>query len=204
MEQASRTKGTSEGHRTHGGFAVLRFNPAARRAVLTVALSHAVMVGLMSMTPVHMISHGVTLTLVGFTISLHVAGMYGLPPLFGLLTDRLGGRTVVLAGQGMFVAALLLSIFRASDQHVIMVALVLLGLGWSAATIAGATLLSSALSARQRPAVQGTSDLLMNLAGAVGDALAGPVLGWAGFSGLATALLVLVAVVIASQLFPRR
>ncbi|MBZ4296418.1 MFS transporter, partial [Mycobacterium tuberculosis] len=55
-----------------GGFTLLRTVPAARRAVLVVALSHAVMVSVMSMTPVHLTSHGATRSVVGLTISLHV------------------------------------------------------------------------------------------------------------------------------------
>jgi hypothetical protein len=50
--------------------------------VAAVALSHATMVALMSMTPVHLREHGASLTIVGFTISLHIAGMYASPLLF--------------------------------------------------------------------------------------------------------------------------
>ena len=63
-----------------------------------IALSHLVMVGLMSMTPVHMDRGGATLQLVGLVISLHVAGMYALSPLFGWLADHAGRlRVLVLA-----------------------------------------------------------------------------------------------------------
>lgn len=80
-----------------GGFTLLRTVPAARRAVLVVALSHAVMVGLMSMTPVHLTTQGATLSVVGLTISLHVAGMYALSPVFGWLADKLGRAATALA-----------------------------------------------------------------------------------------------------------
>ena len=82
---------------------------------MTLALSHAVMVALMGMTPVHLTSHGASLTLVGFTLSLHVAGMYAASPVFGILTDRFGGRVVVLAGQAMLASALLLTTFGSQD-----------------------------------------------------------------------------------------
>ena len=80
-----------------GGFTLLRTVPAARRAVLVVALSHAVMVSVMSMTPVHLTSHGATLSVVGLTISLHVAGMYALSPVFGWLADKHGRAATALA-----------------------------------------------------------------------------------------------------------
>lgn len=179
-----------------GGLAVLRCSPSARRAVLTVALSHAVMVALMSMTPVHLTGQGASLSLVGLTISLHVAGMYALAPVFGWLADRLGRRPVVLLGQVAFTAALVLSWLASASPGLVTVSLVLLGLGWSASTVAGSALVAEAVPPPERPQLQGVSDLFMNLAGAAGGALAGPVLALVGFDGLSAALLLLVAVVL--------
>ncbi|MEL0149459.1 MAG: MFS transporter, partial [Pontimonas sp.] len=48
----------------------------ARTAIVSIALSHATMVSVMAMTPVHLVNHGASLAIVGFTISLHIAGMY--------------------------------------------------------------------------------------------------------------------------------
>lgn len=183
-----------------GGLAALRGNRAARRAVVAVALSHAVMVALMGMTPVHLVEHGASLTVVGVTISLHVAGMYALSPVFGVLVDRLGGRAVVLLGQGLLAGSLTAAVLSSENHTLVTVSLILLGLGWSAATVAGATLVSDAVEPTQRARVQGVSDLLMNLAGAAGGAIAGPILAGIGFSGLAGALMVLVAVVVANQM----
>ncbi|WP_438612445.1 MFS transporter [Kocuria sabuli] len=179
-----------------GGLAVLRSSPSARRAVLTVALSHAVMVALMSMTPVHLTGQGASLSLVGLTISLHVAGMYALAPVFGWLADRLGRRPVVLLGQVAFAAALVLSWLASASPVLVTVGLVLLGLGWSASTVAGSALVAEAVPPPERPQLQGVSDLFMNLAGAAVGALAGPVLALVGFDGLSAALLVLVGLVV--------
>lgn len=179
-----------------GGLAVLRSSAPARRAVLTVALSHAVMVALMSMTPVHLTGHGASLSLVGLTISLHVAGMYALAPVFGWLADRVGRRPVVLLGQAAFTASLVLSWLASAAPALVAVSLVLLGLGWSASTVAGSALVAEAVPPAERPQLQGVSDLFMNLAGAAGGALAGPVLALVGFDGLSAALLVLVAAVV--------
>lgn len=186
-----------------GGFTLLRRVTPARRAVVIVAFSHAVMVAVMSMTPLHLTDHGATLTLVGLTISLHVAGMYALSPLFGWLADRLGRANTVLVGQGLFVVALLLTGFGAERQSVVVAALILLGLGWSAATVAGATMVTESVEVHDRPGLQGTSDLVMNLCGAAGGALAGPVLVLIGFSGLSLACLLLVAVATLSALRSR-
>ncbi|MDJ0396649.1 MFS transporter [Rhodococcus sp. G-MC3] len=189
---------TSE--RPSGGFAILRRNSGARRAVITIALSHAVMVALMGMTPVHLTSHGASLTVVGVTISLHVAGMYGFSPLFGILADRAGGHVAVLVGQALLATALLVAAFGANDAVTVTASLILLGLGWSATTVAGSAMLSAALPVEQRAPVQGVSDFVMNIVGAAGGALAGPILTGIGFGGLATSLLLLVVSVSALQI----
>lgn len=176
------------------GFVVLRRNPAARYAVTSVALSHGIMVGLMSMTPVHLREHGASLALVGITISFHLAGMYGLSPLFGWLADRWGRTPVLLAGQGMFVVSLVLAWLAPNDM--VTPSLVLLGLGWSASVVAGSSLVSEAVNEAERPALQGVSDLIMNLAGAACGALAGPALAGIGYSGLGGVSLLLVAIVV--------
>jgi len=168
-----------------------------------VGLSHAVMVGIMSMTPVHLTSHGATLNVVGLTISLHVAGMYALSPVFGWLADRIGRPATVLLGQGLLAAALLLTWFGAEHHGLVLTALILLGLGWSASTVSGATMVTEAVQTQDRPALQGTSDLVMNLCGAAGGALAGPVLSLVGFSGLGAVALVLVLVTTTTTLRAR-
>ena len=71
-----------------------------RVAIATLALSHATMVALMSMTPVHLVHGGATLSVVGFTISLHIAGMFALSPVFGVLADRFGRVPDDPAGSG--------------------------------------------------------------------------------------------------------
>lgn len=187
--------GTGAVSRT-SGFSILRTSLAARGAVITVAMSHAHMVALMSMTPIHLQHHGSTLTLIGVTISAHVAGMYALSPVFGWLTDRVGARPVVYAGQLLFITASILVWFGMESYALITAALVCLGLGWSASTVAGAAMVSGAVDIAHRPQLQGTSDLLMNLSGAAGGLVAGPILVWLGFGGLGLVLLGLVAVVL--------
>ncbi len=179
-----------------GGWQILRHNPLARYAVTAVALSHATMVALMSMTPVHLRDHGATLTIVGLTISLHVAGMYAFSPFFGWLADRAGRLRTIMAGQGLLLGSLLLAWLGASSQTAVTTSLILLGLGWSASMVAGSALVAEAVGVSRRPALQGVSDLSMNLAGAFGGAVAGPVLAVWGYSGLGLSAIVLVAVVI--------
>ncbi|WP_028281116.1 MFS transporter [Arthrobacter sp. H5] len=169
-------------------------------AIGAIALSHAVMVSVMSMTPVHLINHGTSLTIIGVTISLHIAGMFALSPLFGWLSDRLGRVTTILLGQGLFAVALPVVALGEEDPVLVTVGLVLLGLGWSASTVAGSALVADLATGAARARIQGRTDLVMNLTGAAGGAAAGLVLSLIGYAGLAwVAGALVIAVVVGSM-----
>lgn len=159
----------------------------ARIAVVTAALSHAVMVGVMALTPVHMADHGSALRIIGLTISLHIAGMFALSPVMGWMTDRWGPLRVIGVGQATLIAAVATAGTADGAESQITVGLVLLGLGWSASVIAAAALLTRSVVAQVRPAAQGFSDLAMNLGGATGGLVAGVVVAWLGFGALTLA-----------------
>lgn len=165
---------------------------AARYAILAVAAAHGTMVSVMAMTPVHLLHHGASLSLIGLTLSLHILGMFALAPVFGILTDRLGRVPTILVGQFLLAAALVTASFGQDSSVAVTVGLVLLGLGWSASTVAGATLLTEASSEDRRTRRQGISDFTMSMVGAVGAILAGVVLGAIGYGGLALVVGVLV------------
>ena len=162
-------------------------------AIAIVALGHAVMVALMAMTPLHLTHHGGSVTLVGFTISLHIAGMYALSPVFGVLTSRVGPLPVAFGGFAVLGLAALGTGFGGATVWIIQAALVLLGVGWSMVTIAGASLLTSLAPIDVRPKRQGQSDTLMNAAGAAIGAASGVVFAFGGFPLLSIVAGVLIA-----------
>lgn len=159
-----------------------------------LGLSHATMASVMAMTPVHLTHHGATLEIVGLTISLHVAGMYALSPLWGVLADRLGRLATIGIGQVLLLAALLCTSFGADEELVVVVGLILLGLGWSASTVAASALVSGASAPALRTRTQGRADLVMSSSGALGGGLAGLVLALIGYPGLSMVAIALVAV----------
>ncbi|MEA1262088.1 MFS transporter [Microbacterium sp. STF-2] len=180
----------------------------ARYAIFAIAGSHVVMASVMAMTPVHLshMAHGAggmaatpadVSALVGITIALHVGGMYALSPVFGVLADRWGRLKVVLLGQVLLAGALAFAVFRGTEAWGVMVALILLGLGWSAATVAGAALLTEASAPELRTRRQGRSDSLMSLSAAAGSVLAGVVLSNFQYSGLGIAAFILVVAIVA-------
>ncbi|WP_425864068.1 MFS transporter [Arthrobacter sp. TWP1-1] len=170
----------------HGAWRALRLashNPQTLAALAAVTGGHAIMVGVMVMTPVAMNSHGHPLEIIGIVISLHILGMYAASPLFGWLVDRIGALAVILAGSGIFLAAITLGaiVSDSSDPMLMSAALVMLGLGWSACLIGGSSLLNQSAAAELRVPLQGANDMLMNFAAAGMAALAGPVLAAGGF-----------------------
>ena len=177
--------------------AELRTNRPARFAMIAILSAQVVMVSIMTMTPVHIAHQGGSISIIGITISLHIAGMYALAPLVGFIVDRYGHRPSIGAGLLIFLASASIGASRPSDTGWIMVSLFLLGVGWSFVNVAGSALFSRVVSAETRASSQGGVDALANLCGAVAAFAAGPLLAASSFpvlSVLATAVLLPLAV----------
>jgi MFS family permease len=178
-------------------FAVIGESPRAVLAIAVVAVSHTVMVSVMSMTPVHMNGDGMSVTVIGLVLSVHITGMYAFSPLVGAAVDRIGRIPVLSAGLVTLAAACgVVGMAPMGSRTYMVVGLLLLGIGWSCGVVAGSTLLTESTPDRVRPSVQGASDFVMQGSSAGGAALAGLVVGTLGYSwlaGLAVALLAPVA-----------
>lgn len=152
--------------------------------LLAIVIGHIAMVSIMVMTPIHMAHVDVSLQLIGLVISVHIAGMYALSPVMGWMADYFGRIATIGFGVITLLFSALIAGLSAPDQVVgLGIGLFLLGLGWSATLIAGSTLLSESVTLEQKAASQGASDLIMNLGGAVGGAVAGVIIatlsyGW--------------------------
>lgn len=187
-------------------WAALKVVPAARRALLAIAVSHTAMVSIMSMTPVHLHDGHATLTIIGVVISIHVAGMYTLAPVIGALADRVGKPQILILGMLLLLAAAGTAGMGGHNVPMVTAGLFLLGVGWSCGLIAGSSMLSEALGVELRPVVQGFSDLVMNICGAGGALLAGAVMGatsYATLSLLVGTMVVLTALSLAKGLGTR-
>ncbi|WP_149957489.1 MFS transporter [Zafaria cholistanensis] len=164
--------------------AELRENRPARFAVIAILTAQVVMVSIMTMTPVHIAHQGGSITLIGLTISLHIAGMYALAPLVGFITDRYGHRPTVGAGILIFLVSLIIGALRPDGTGWIITSLILLGIGWSFVNVAGSALFSKVVSPQTRASSQGGVDALSNLCGATAAFAAGPLLAASSFSML--------------------
>ena len=175
-------------------------DPRALVAILAIVSSQTVMICVMVMTPVHMTQHGLSLSLVGVVLSIHILGMYGASPVMGWLADRIGSTRVIGIGAGFLVTATVIGILAPADDVLLLpLALGLLGLGWSASLIGGSTLLTTSVDERLRVPLQGATDAAMNLAAACAAAISGVVLGLGGFAAVnVVAIFVLVPLAVAA------
>jgi MFS family permease len=141
--------------------------------------------------------------IIGFTISLHIAGMFALSPVMGWLTDKAGRPETIMIGFATMITAVAVAGFGQDSTTAVAVGLVLLGVGWSASTISGSTLLAESVGQASRVVVQGVSDMLMGAAGAVGGAASGLVLSQAGYLGLNMAGAAIGAMVLGAAILTR-
>ena len=139
-----------------------------RLSVGSMVVGHVVMVGVMTMTPLHLKDGGHQLEIVGFVISLHIIGMYAFSPLVGVLTQKIGAKSVIaLGGLLLVVGAELASHADPEDSAGVFVGLFLIGLGWSFGLVASSTLIASEFKGSEKVRIQGLADLAMTASGGI-------------------------------------
>jgi MFS family permease len=154
-------------------------------AIVALVTVQVVMVLVMTMTPLHMTDHHHDLAAVGLVLSGHTFGMFGLSPISGRLTDRLGILPVILLGFVVTAGASLLAAVAPPDGGVLLfVALFLLGYGWNLGYVAGSALLTQDLSLTERTRLQGLVDALIWSSAAAASISSGVVVATAGYATL--------------------
>ncbi len=141
--------------------------PAARVALLGMMLSQGVMVGVMTVTPLHMRDGNQDPLIIGLMISLHIIGMYAFSPWIGRIADRISKE--LLIGIGAVITALgseIASHTDAPDATGHFVGLFMIGIGWCSSLVAGSALMTEAFPPEVRVATQSTADVLMTATGA--------------------------------------
>jgi MFS family permease len=168
-------------------------------AIVALVTGQVVMVLIMTMTPLHMASHGHTLAAVGVVISGHTFGMFGLSPISGRLTDRFGSVPVIFAGLiTLAISSVLAAAAPPDGGAVLFLALFLLGYGWNLGYVAGSALLTTNLAIAERTRLQGLTDALIWSSAAAASLSSGVIMAAANFAvlGLIGAAMIVVPMVL--------
>jgi MFS family permease len=172
-----------------------------RTAVLGLGSGQLVMVLVMTMTPLHLHESGHGLEIVGLVIGAHTVGMFGLAPVSGRLTDRLGAPMVAALGFALLALAGLLAALTPPAAGTLLAApLFLLGVGWSLTFVSGSSMLSGAGPLSERARLQGATDTLVWTVAAISSLSSGFVLDLVGYQLMAilgAAIAVLLGLMIA-------
>ncbi|WP_235681420.1 MFS transporter [Tomitella gaofuii] len=163
-----------------------RVGPGAYAGATVMVLTQLVMVAIMTMTPVHMRAHDFDLAAVGLVIGMHIGAMW-LPSLVtGTLVDKLGRMPMAIAsGVTLLLAGIVAATAPGDSLGLLILALMLLGLGWNLGLVSGTALVVDATVPQNRPRTQGTIDVLIALSGAGGGTMSGIVMSSTGYQGLA-------------------
>jgi len=172
---------------------VIAGQPAFVIAVLAGAVGYAVMVLVMTATPIAMRQHGFGMDQAAFVMQWHVLGMF-LPSFFtGHLIARFGVLNVLAAGAAILIASAGVAVSGLALWQ-FWLALVLLGVGWNFLFVGGSALLTRLHTPAERGKVQGINDLTIFALVAIGSLMAGALLHHIGWTGLNLAMLPFVAV----------
>jgi MFS family permease len=151
-------------------------------------LTQLIMVAIMTITPIHIEHHGYGLAITGVVIAAHVAGMFLPSPFSGWLVDRFGYLPIAISAGVVLLASGLLAAWAPVDSVATLVlALVLLGLGWNLGLISGTTLVSDAVPLATRARTQGVVDFGIALAGAGGGLSSGLIVTATSYAALTLA-----------------
>lgn len=154
--------------------------PLVRAGLISMVLGQVVMVLVMSVTSLHMSHHHHGLDSISLVIGAHTFGMFGLSMITGRIADRLGRPLTIIVGAFLLIAGALIAPASLLTSWLAL-GLFLVGLGWNFCYIAGSSLLADAITPSERGAVQGTSDLLVNLGSALGSLSSGFILAGFGY-----------------------
>ena len=164
-------------------------------------ITQLIMVAIMTMTPIHIEHQGHGIGITGVVIGAHIAGMFLPSPFSGWLVDRFGHLAIAVAAGVTLVAAGLLAAWAPVDSVATLVlALVLLGLGWNLGLVSGTTLVTDAVPLATRARTQGVVDLGIALAGAGGGLSSGLIVTATSYATLTvtSGLLALVIIPVAA------
>jgi MFS family permease len=151
----------------------LAVDPDGMTGGIVLAAANLVMVAVMTMAPLHLHHGGTGLTVIGVVVSLHIAGMFAPSPASGWLTERIGGRRTAVVAFGVLTTASVGAATAGTGTVPLGGALLLLGVGWNLALVAGSDLLIRDVPLQRRPGRESWGEVGMASAAAVGGLASG-------------------------------
>lgn len=201
LDPVASKNATSKGYAVRLG-AVLRRRPVVI-AILSGAISHAVMVLLMTPTPLAMVGEGFMDTQASSVIKWHVIAMFAPSFVTGFIINRFGVKKVIGVGLIMLAISSGIAISGLSLHH-FYGALILLGIGWNFGFIGATKLLADSLAPDERSAVQGTNDTLIAFASTLAAFGSGAMLSAVSWTALCLIALPMVLVGLVGLFLTRR
>jgi len=131
--------------------------PALRVAIFGTAIGYAVMIMVMTATPLAILGCGLPGSDVTPVIQWHVVGMFAPSFFTGILITRYGAPRIMQAGFVLLLGHVVLALSGVEFMHFLS-ALILLGVGWNFAFIGGTALLTQAYQPGERLKVQAVNE----------------------------------------------
>lgn len=154
--------------------------PAYLVALFGALTGYGIMILAMTATPIAMQHHDHELSTAATVIQFHVLGMF-VPSFFtGSLIVRFGVLRIMLAGVGLFIGHVLMTLTGTGFPSFVS-ALILLGVGWNFLYVGGTTLLTGTYTAAEKDRAQATNDMTIFAVGLACSFSAGALLealGW--------------------------
>ncbi|MDJ0821372.1 MAG: MFS transporter [Paracoccaceae bacterium] len=159
-------------------------NPRILVAIGVAALSQAIMVLLMTPTPLAMIGCGFVEDQAADVIRWHVVAMFAPGFFTGSLIKRFGAEAIAVTGLVLILISAMVALSGLELQNFYS-ALIILGIGWNFGFVSGTYMLQSAVSAQDAAQLQGANDTILAIASSAASLLSGALYAGIGWVGLA-------------------
>lgn len=159
-------------------------NPRIALALLAGVAAQAAMVFIMAITPLHMRHCHQSTQDISWVLSAHFLGMFAMSFISGWLADIFGRPKAMALGSLILLASCVLAPF-ASTVPLLMLALFLLGWGWSLCFMGVSATMLDGLSAGERGRLQGVNEALLNFSSSLASLLSGVAFAAFGYTGMA-------------------
>ena len=178
--------------------------PALQVSIFGAAIAYAVMIMVMTATPLAILGCGLPGTSITPIIQWHVVGMFAPSFFTGSLIRRYGAPRIMQIGFALLLGNVVISLIGIEFLHFLS-ALILLGVGWNFAFIGGTTLLTQTYRPSEQFKIQAINEFTLFSMAAVATLSAGWLydrFGWVTLNLTAVPLLLLALILTIGQQLP--